>query len=166
MIIALHDRKLTPTQLAAELKDVASATLSHHLNLLTDAGITQVVEERLVHGTLREKVSTHSDASTILSPDQITSASQDELLLYFLVFVSTFIGDHARSLDLKERGYDANAGYQQHVLFLSDEEFVQFAQEVNAPLLPWLKEEPAPGRGLRLLTTILILNLRVKCKKR
>ena len=47
MIIALHDRKLTPKQLAAELKDVASATLYYHLNLLTDAGITQVVEERL-----------------------------------------------------------------------------------------------------------------------
>ena len=159
MIIALHARKLTPKQLAAELKEVAPATLYHHLNLLTDAGITRVVEERLVHGTLREKVYTLSDASTILSPDQIAGASKDELLQYFLVFVSKVIGDHARYLDLKESGYYTDAGYQQHQFFLSDEEFVQFAQEMNAALLPWLKKEPAPGRSPRLLTTILIPEL-------
>jgi DNA-binding transcriptional ArsR family regulator len=165
MIIALNDRKLTPKQLAAELKDVAPATLYHHLNLLTDAGITRVVEERLVHGTLREKVYTLSDASTILSPDQIAGASKDELLQYFLVFVSKLIGDHARYIDLNESGHYADAGYQQHPLFLSDEEFVQFLQELNAALLPWLKKEPAPGRRQRLLTTILIPELESEVQK-
>ncbi len=121
VIIALTDRKLTPKQLAAELKDVAPATLYHHLNLLTDAGITRIVEERLVRGTLHEKVYTLSDASTILSPDQIAGASKDELLRYFLVFASKLIGDHARYLNLKESGYYADAGYQQHAVFLSDE---------------------------------------------
>src|SRR5215469_18428492 len=91
MIIALSRRQLTPKQLAAELQDVAPATLYHHLNLLTEAGITRVVEERLVRGTLREKVYTLSDASTILSPDQLAGASKDELLQYFLVFVSKLI---------------------------------------------------------------------------
>ena len=165
MIIALHDRKLTPKQLTAELKDVAPATLYHHLNLLTDAGITLVVEERLVHGTLREKVYTLSDASTLLSSDQIADASKDELLQYFLVFASKLIGDHAHYLDLKESGYYADAGYQQHPLFLSDEEFAQFLQEMNAALLPWLKKEPAPGRRRRLLTTILIPELDSEMQK-
>jgi len=45
------------------------------------------------------------------------------------------------------------------LLLLSDEEFVQFLQELNAALLPWLKKEPAPGRCQRLLTTILIPEL-------
>jgi DNA-binding transcriptional ArsR family regulator len=159
IIIALNDRKLTPKQLAAELKDVAPATLYHHLNLLTNAGITRVVEERLVHGTLREKLYTLSDDSTILSPEQIAGATKDELLQYFLVFVSKVIGDHARYLDRKEDGYYADAGYQQRQVFLSDEEFVQFLQELNAVLLPWLKKEPAPGRRQHLLTTILIPEL-------
>ncbi len=159
VIIALTDRTLTPKQLAAELQDVAPATLYHHLNLLTEAGITRVVEERLVRGTLREKVYTLSDASTILSPDQLAGASKDELLQYFLVFVSKLIGDHARYLDLKESGYYADAGYHQHPVYLSDQEFVQFLQEFNAALLPWLKKEPAPGRRRRLLTTILIPEL-------
>jgi len=159
VIIALTDRKLTPKQLAAALKDVAPATLYHHLNLLTDAGITRVVEERIVRGTLREKVYTLADASTILSPDQIAGASKDELLQYFLIFVSKLIGDHARYLNLKESGYYVDAGYQQHPVFLSDEEFAQFLQELNAVMLPWLKKEPAPGRRRRLLTTILIPEL-------
>ena len=165
MIIALNARKLTPKQLAAELKDVAPATLYHHLNLLTDAGIIRVVEERLVHGTLREKVYTLSEASTILSLDQIADASKDELLQYFLVFVSKLIGDHARYLDLNESGNYADAGYQQHPFFLSDEEFVQFLQELKAVLLPWLKKEPAPGRRQRLLTTILIPELESEMQK-
>ena len=165
MIIALHDRKLTPKQLAAALKEIAPATLYHHLNLLTDAGITQVVEERLVHGTLREKVYTLSDASTLLSPDQIAGASKDELVQYFLVFVSKLIGDHARYLDLKASGHYVDAEYQQHPLFLSDEEFVQFLQEMNAALLPWLKKDPAPGRSLHLLTTILIPELESELQK-
>jgi DNA-binding transcriptional ArsR family regulator len=159
VIIALHDRKLTPKQLVAELKDVAPATLYHHLNLLTDAGITRVVEERLVRGTLHEKVYTLSDASTILSLDEIACASKDELSHYFLVFVSKLIGDHARYLDLKERGYYTDAGYHQHPVYLSDEEFVQFRQDLGAALLPWLKKEPAPGRRRHLLTTILIPEL-------
>ena len=165
MIIALYDRELTPKQLAAELKDVAPATLYHHLNLLTDAGITRVVEERLVQGTLREKVYTLSDAPTILSPDQMAGASKEELLQYFLVFVTKLIGDYARYLDLKESGNYADAGYQQHPFFLSDEEFVQFVQELNAALVPWLKKGPAPGRRKRLLTTILIPELDSEMQK-
>lgn len=156
MIIAFNDRKLTPKQLSAELKDVAPATLYHHLNLLTDAGITRVVEERLVRGTLREKVYALSDASTLLGSDDITNISKDELMQYFLVFLSKLIGDYARYLDLNERSYHTDAGYQQRPFFLSDEEFAQFLQDLNAALLPWLKKEPAPGRRQRILTTILL----------
>jgi DNA-binding transcriptional ArsR family regulator len=156
VIIALTNRTLTPKQLAAELNDVALATLYHHLNLLTDAGITRVVEERLVRGTLREKVYTVTDASAILTPEDLAGAPKGELLQYFLVFVSKLIGDYARYLDRNEDGRYTDAGYQQHPVFLSDEEFAQFVQEFNAALVPWLKKEPAPGRNLRLLTTILI----------
>jgi DNA-binding transcriptional ArsR family regulator len=159
MIIALNNRKLTPKQLAAELQDVAPATLYHHLNLLTDAGIIQIAQERLVRGTLHEKVYTLSEAPTVLSLEQLAGTSKDELLQYFLIFVSKLISDHARYLDLKESGYDADAGYQQFPLYLSDEEFIQFAREFTAALLPWLKKEPAPGRRRRLLTTILIPEL-------
>lgn len=159
VIIALQDRTLTPKQLAAELKDVAPATLYHHLNLLTDAGIIRTVEERLVRGTLHEKVYTLSDISTFLGPEEIARASKDELMQYFLTFLSKVIGDHARYLDLKEGSYYTDAGYHQHPVYLSDEEFVQFRQAINAALLPWLKQEPAPGRRRHLLTTILLPEL-------
>ena len=129
------------------------------------AGNIQIVEERLVRGTVHEKVYTLSDTSTVLSPEQIAGASKDELLQYFLVFVSKLIGDHARYLDHKESGYYTDAGYQQHPFFLSDEEFVQFVQELNATLVPWLKKGPAPRRRKRLLTTILIPELDSEMQK-
>lgn len=159
MILALNSQTLTPKQLAAELKDVAPATLYHHLNLLTDAGITRVVEERLVRGTLHEKVYTLSDASELLSLDEVAHASKDELRQSFLAFVSKLIGDHARYLDCKEGNYYTDAGYHQHAVYFSDEEFVQLSQEINATLLPWLKQTPAPGRRRYLLTTILMPEL-------
>jgi DNA-binding transcriptional ArsR family regulator len=159
VILALNSQTLTPKQLAAELKDVAPATLYHHLNLLTDAGVTQVVEERLVRGTLREKVYTLSEVSNLLSPDEIAYASKDELSQLFLTFVSKLIGDHAKYLDLKEGSYYTDGGYHQHAIYLSDEEYVQSGREINAALLPWLKQEPAPGRRRYLLTTILLPEL-------
>ncbi|SRR5579884_1037537 len=159
VILALNDQTLTPKQLAAELKDVAPATLYHHLNLLTDAGIIRIVEERLVRGTLHEKVYTLSESSELLSPDEIAHASKDELRQLFLTFVSKLIGDHARYLDLKEGSYYTDGGYHQHAVYFSDEEFVQFSREINAALLPWLKQEPAPGRRRHLLTTILLPEL-------
>ena len=159
VILALNDRTLTPKQLAAELKDVAPATLYHHLNLLTDAGIIRIVEERLVRGTLREKVYTLSEASELLSPDEIAHASKDDLQQSFLAFVSKLIGDHARYLDLKEDSHYTDAGYHQNTVYMSAEEFVQFSREINAALLPWLKQEPAPGRSRYLLTTILLPEL-------
>lgn len=156
MIIALSGRRLTAKQLAAELKDVASATLYHHLGLLAKAGIVQVVEERLVRGTLHEKVYTLTDASTILIPEDLAEASKDELLRYFFIFISKLLGDYSRYLQENERDDYHNAGYRQVPFYLNDEEFAQCTRDVNAALLPWFKNEPAPGRRRRILTTIVL----------
>jgi DNA-binding transcriptional ArsR family regulator len=156
MIIVLSGRQLTPKQLAAELQDVAPATLYHHLSLLTEAGITRVVEERLVRGTLREKVYALSDVSTILGPEDLANVSKDEMMRFFFIFLSKLIGDYTRYLNHNESGNYLDSGYRQLPFYLSDEEFTRFVQELNAILLPWLKNEPAPGRRQRVLTTILI----------
>lgn len=156
MIIALSGGRLTAKQLAAELKDVASATLYHHLGLLAKAGIVQVVEERLVRGTLHEKVYALTDASTILSPEDLAEASKDELLRYFFIFISKLLGDYSRYLQENERDDYHNAGYRQVPFYLNDEEFAQCTQDVNAALLPWFKNEPAPSRRRRILTTIVL----------
>ncbi len=156
MIIALSGGRLTAKQLAAVLKDVASATLYHHLGLLAKAGIVQVVEERLVRGTLHEKVYALTEVSTILSPGDLAEASKDELLRYFFIFISKLIGDYTRYLQENERDDYHNAGYRQVPFYLNDEEFAQCTQDVNAALLPWFKNEPAPGRRRRILTTIVL----------
>ena len=165
MIIALSGRQLTPKQLATELKDVAPATVYHHLNLLTEAGITRVVEERLVRGTLREKVYTLSDVSTILGPEDLANVSKDEMTRYFFIFISKLIGDYTRYLDHNESGDYSDSGYRQLPFFLTDEEFAQFARDMNAALLPWTKNKPAPGRRQRILTTILIPEPEVELQK-
>ena len=156
MIIALSRRQLTPKQLAAELQDVAPATLYHHLNLLTEAGITRVVEERLVRGTLHEKVYALSDVSTILGPEDLANVSKDEMMRYFFIFLAKLIGDYTRYLDHNESGNYLDSGYRQLPFYLSDDEFAQFVRDLNTALLPWLQNGPAPGRRRRILTTILI----------
>ena len=165
MIIASSRRQLTPKQLAAELQDVAPATLYHHLNLLTEAGITRVVEERLVRGTLHEKVYALSDVSTILGPEDLANVSKDEMMRYFFIFLSKLIGDYTHYLDHNESGNYLDSGYRQLPFYLSDDEFAQFVRDMNAVLLPWLKNGPAPGRRRRILTTILIPEPAVETQK-
>lgn len=154
-IVALAGRELTARQLGEMLTDVPQATLYHHLGLLTKGGMLRIVEERPVRGTV-EKVYTLA-GNAHLGPDDMASATPEDHMRYFTLFVAQLLGDFGRylgsgSIDLLRDG----VGYHQVVLNLSDEEFVRFVQALNAAVLPFARNEPAPGRRRRLFSTILM----------
>jgi DNA-binding transcriptional ArsR family regulator len=155
MISALSRNAQTVQQLAKELGDVATPTLYHHLNLLVKAGLVQVVKEEQKRGTY-EKTYAVVEGSTVLNVDDLAQTAPDELMRYFQIFVGNLLGDYARYLqDKKDTDY-GDMGYRQLPLYLSDEEFTLFSQELNTFFKPWLAYQPSPERRLRALSMILI----------
>jgi len=155
LIVALARRRLTARQLGAILADVPQATLYHHLGLLTKGGVLRVVEEHPVRGTVEKVYALASEQ--FLSPDDMAVATPDDHLRYFTAFVTGLLADFGRYLqsgpvDLARDG----VGYHPLVLHLSDEELMQLAQALNAALLPFLRNEPAPNRRRRLFSTVLM----------
>nr|HET6902585.1 hypothetical protein [Ktedonobacteraceae bacterium] len=88
----------------------------------------------------------------------LEETADDPLFLHFPNFYGSIVFEVVLKICNKGHFY-TDAGYHQNAIYLSDEEFVQFRQEINAALLPWLKQKPAPGRRRHLLTTILIPEL-------
>jgi DNA-binding transcriptional ArsR family regulator len=156
VLTALARRQLTARQLGELLPDVPQATLYSHLGLLTKAGLLRVVSERKVRGAV-EKVYAISDENASLSQVDLANASPDDHLHYFTIFVATLIGEFARYLQ-QDGPLDFMAdgvGYRQMPFYLSDEEILTAATEVNRALFPFLANQPAPNRRRRLYTTIV-----------
>ena len=152
---ALARRQLTARQLSELLPDVPQATLYHHLGMLTRAGLLRVVSERPVRGTV-EKLYALAEDQVVLSPADLASASRDDHLRAFTVFLAMLLGDFARYL--QQEGpidlYMDGAGFRETPFYLSDDEFAQAAAAMNQAMLPFLHNEPAPHRHRRLLAVI------------
>lgn len=157
LLATLARRQLTARQLAELLPDVPQATLYHQLGKLTRAGLLRVVSERPVRGAV-EKLYALDNDSAFLSPADMATATREDHLRYFTVFITTLLGDFARYLqqdgpiDLVADG----VGYRETPFYLSDEEFAQAATAFNRALLPFLGNQPAPNRRRRLFATIIM----------
>jgi DNA-binding transcriptional ArsR family regulator len=156
LLTTLARRQLTAHQLSELLPDIPQATLYHHLGTLTRAGLLRVVSERQVRGAV-EKLYALADDNATLSQADLASASREDHLRYFTLFVATLLGDFSRYLqqdapiDLLADG----AGYRQVPFYLSDDEFVEMVTALNRALLPYLGNQPSPNRRRRLFSTIM-----------
>lgn len=149
-------RPITAQRLHELLPDVPQATLYRHLNKLTEAGLLTIINKRKVRGAT-EKTFALSEQNMHVLPAELAMLSREEHLRYFSAFLAAVISDFQRYLQQDQIDLIADGvGYRQVSLYLSDEEFVQLAQNINAAILPAIKNEPAPGRRLRKLTSIVI----------
>ncbi len=157
VVMALAGRQMTAQQVADALGDVPPATLYRHLNRLVEAGVVAVVSERRVRGTL-EKVYTMNAQGPQLSPDQFAALSKEEHLRYFTTYVATLLDDYSRYLQHSDprRILEDGVGYRKILLELSDEEFAAMAAAINAAVIPYLNNQPGPGRRRRILSTIVM----------
>jgi DNA-binding transcriptional ArsR family regulator len=155
LLAALARRELTARQLSELLPDVPQATLYHHLGMLTRAGLLRIVSQRQVRGAVEKRYALAED-NTSLSPADLASASRNDHLRYFTIFVATLLGDFARYLqrDAPIDLFADGAGYRETPFYLSDDEFAQAAAAFNQALLPFLGNQPAPHRRRRLFAII------------
>lgn len=157
LMVTLARRQLTARQLGELLPDVPQATLYHHLGTLVRAGLLRVVSERQVRGTVEKSYALAEDSAT-LSQQDLASASRDDHLRYFTIFISTLLADFARYLqqDAPIDLFADGVSYRETPFYLSDDELAEAAAAVNQALRPFLENPPAPHRRRRLFATVLI----------
>jgi predicted transcriptional regulator len=152
----LGDRALTTGELAAELADVPAATLYRQVARLADAGVLQVVAERPVRGGVQRTYVLRASAA-LITADQVSAMSPDELRQAFMAFVAGLLGDVDRYL---ARGdvdpIRDGASFRLAGLWLDDAEYAAVLQDLVRVLQPAAANAPRPGRKRRILATVLL----------
>lgn len=150
----LGDRTLTPAELASELGDVPVGSLYRHIAALTSAGVLHVVAERPVRGTVERTYALRHDAAHI-DPAEWQSMSVEDHANTFRAFVAGLLSSYDSYLesgapDIARDG----VGYSVLPLWLSDDEFAEFGEELRGLLLSCASNEPRSDRRRRLFAAI------------
>lgn len=149
-------RRASAAELGAHLTDVPQATLYRHVQTLAEAGVVAVVEERPARGTA-ERVYALVEGMAEISPSELATATPEDHLRFFTLFVASLLGDFGRYLQQPAPDYVADGvGYRQVPLELTDQEFAELAGRLNAAIAPVLANQPGQGRRRRMLTTIVM----------
>lgn len=157
IIMTIVGKHMTAQQLALTMPDIAQATLYRHLNKLAKGGVLAVVEERPVRGTL-EKVYALNEQGAFLGAADIADFTKDDHMRYFTAFVAILLGEFSQYLDSKDKPDLVADGvaYSKVAMYLSDEEFMNMAKQMNEALRSALHNPPAPGRKRRVFTNIIL----------
>lgn len=157
ILMAVAGNQYSSQEIAEHLQDVPQATLYRHIRRLAKAGVLSVVEERQVRGATEKIYALVSQAANP-SAEEFQSLSREEHMRYFLTFVASILDDFSRYLQ-KDGPVDMLAdgvGYRKIPLNLSDDEFIAMSQQMNQAILPYLANEPGPGRKRRILASIVV----------
>lgn len=149
-------RMLTVQQMAERLPDVPQATLYRHLNLLLKGGVLEIAEEKQVRGAV-ERTYRLALSGIDPTPEEVSRASREEHMQFFMQFVAGLIGEFGSYLEQEEIDmFKDGVAFRQAALYLSDEEMRQLLYTVGGAIMQAMANEPGPGRRKRTLATILI----------
>jgi DNA-binding transcriptional ArsR family regulator len=152
----LGDRALTTSQLAAELDDVPPGSLYRHIARLTKAGVLQVVAERRVRGAV-ERTYTMRMAAAQVPPGEFRAMTPDDHTRAFTAYVAGLLADFDRYLAAGSPDPVRDGVlYQVSGMWLTDEEFMEFARDLSAVYLDRLANPPGQGRRRRMIYTISV----------
>lgn len=160
IVQALLGSPMTPLRLRDVLGDVPQATLYRHLNQLHDGGLLEVVDERPVRGGVERTYGVVAE-SVSLGPSEYQDATTEDHLRYFTTFLGTLIDAFGAYLDEGVPDFVADGvGYRQIPLWLTDEEFDHIITTMSDAVRPALDNPRGPGRRRRLITTIVMPDVR------
>jgi DNA-binding transcriptional ArsR family regulator len=148
-------RELNVQDIAQKLTDVPQATLYRHLNKLLEAEVIRVVRENQIRGTV-EKIFALSEHE-IGGKEDLEKLSRDEHLNLFLTFMTHLLGKYENYLkqdqiDLFEDG----VSFREATVYLSDDEFKDFALELSKLMKKVIENEPSCDRQARHIASIFI----------
>lgn len=133
-----------PLQLIDYLQDVPRATVYHHVKILEDNGLIEVIETQQVRGAIEKTYSlAKGDA-----PDETTA----ELLLALHLDSLNAMTDY---LDTPDHDFERDRVFFQVGLFhLSDEEYDRFLGDLSALIRTYAERTPTRDSRLRKLSFV------------
>ncbi|MGM0875293.1 MAG: helix-turn-helix domain-containing protein [Bacillota bacterium] len=148
-------RELNVQQIAQKLTDVPQATLYRHLNKLLEAQVIKVVQENQVRGTV-EKIYALSEHQ-LSGKEDIEKLSRDEHLNLFLTFMTHVLGQYENYLKQDQIDlFKDGVGFREATVYLSDEEFKEFAIGLSELMKKVIDHEPSSERTARHIANIFI----------
>lgn len=150
-------RRLTVQQMQERLPEVPQATLYRHLNKLTSAGLVTVADQKQVRGAV-EKQYVLGDEGASLPQEETRNADKDDHMRNLISFMAAVLGDFERYFDqtaLPDLNKDG-VGYRQARLYMNDQEFQEWAQDIRKAFEKVLHHEPTPDRRCRIVTTMIV----------
>ena len=152
----LDGQSNTAKKLAQSLKDIPQATLYRQLDTLVKADVLLVVEENQIRGTV-EKVYVLNLPSISMNNDDLSGVTKEEHLQYFLFFTAELTKSFQAYLERDQIDFEKDGvGYRQVALNLSDDELIEFTQEMRKVYERFAKNKPAENRRKRNFSTIMI----------
>lgn len=146
---------LTAAQLCARINDASKATVYRHLQVLTDAGILLVAEERRVRGAVERHYRLRSERASI-DAAQTEQLTTEDHRLGFAAATAALQAEFAAYLDRADADPPADlVGYRQHAIWLNRQELASLIEALRAAILPALENQAAPDRSQYLLSPIL-----------
>lgn len=154
IILAVYGREVTPQQVAEELPDIPQATLYRNINTLAAAGILVVVRERRVRNTL-EKSYALPDRSLMVTPEDLKDAQPEDHVRLVTQYLGLILGYFVRYIQKGDVDLARdNVLFQTFPVYLSNVEMPELGQALKAALMPYVRNEPSPGRRRFILGLI------------
>lgn len=142
---AVKDR-VTAGEICQSIPDVPRTTLYRHINVLIDADILTIVEERKIRGSLERSLSLNKDEINRHNTDDVPRQAFRFLLTTYAKFEKYF----------NNESYipgNAVCFFNNTAMMLDDSEFERFLSELQALLVRY-HLEPGPGRKTRDISII------------
>lgn len=146
----------TVKDLSEALNDVPPASLYRHINRLVQDDILEVAAENRIRGTLEKVYRIHLNPIEELN-ETVASWTPVKMMNLFYHFTMSLMSDYSRyishpSADPMKDG----AGFRSVGLYLTDDELTKLSLAFNTALMEFAANQPAPGRRLRKLSTIMV----------
>jgi DNA-binding transcriptional ArsR family regulator len=159
IVTAIAAYKMTTKEIADLMPEIPLTTLYRHINILVEAGLMNVVDEKQIRGTIERTYALTAPPSLIA--DDLEGMTRQEAEQYFTMFLSSLMSDSQRYLDGKPESSSFNPikdGVQisKVQLFLDEQEFQKMNLRIQEILVEAVNNEPGLGRKRRMFSYLMI----------
>ena len=154
--VFLDGQSKTAKKLYKELKDIPQASLYRQLDALVKAEVLIITEENPIRGTV-EKIYSLNISSVNMTNNELKELTKEEHLQYFMIFTAQLTKNLENYLQKDDLDFQRDGvSYSQVALHLSDEEFLDFANDIGKVYGKYIKNPPSSKRKRRVISNIII----------